>query len=193
MDRNKLRQNVKDLVLAAMFMALGLVLPFLTGQIPQVGAMMLPMHLPVLLCGLVCGWQYGGLVGFVLPLLRHTLFGMPPLITATAMAFELAAYGMVAGFLYARSRWQCLRALYRCLIAAMIAGRLVWGAACVVLLGLGKLEFSWQAFLSGAVLSAIPGIVLQLLVIPAVMVAMDRTGLVPFRKGEAKTAEEPRC
>ena len=193
MDRNRLRQYVKNLVLAAMFMALGLVLPFLTGQIPQVGAMMLPMHLPVLLCGLVCGWQYGGLVGFVLPLLRHTLFGMPPLITATAMAFELAAYGMVAGFLYARSRWQCLRALYRCLIAAMIAGRLVWGAACVVLLGLGKLEFSWQAFLSGAVLSAIPGIVLQLLVIPAVMVAMDRTGLVPFRKGEAKPAEGPRC
>ena len=63
----------------------------------------------------------------------------------------------------------------------------------MVLLGLGKLEFSWQAFLSGAVLSAIPGIVLQLLVIPAVMVAMDRTGLVPFRKGEAKPAEEPRC
>ena len=127
MERNRLRQYVKNLVLAAMFMALGLVLPFLTGQIPQVGAMMLPMHLPVLLCGLVCGWQYGGLVGFVLPLLRHTLFGTPPLITATAMAFELAAYGMVAGFLYARSRWQCLRALYRCLIAAMIAGRLVWG------------------------------------------------------------------
>ena len=193
MNRNRLRQYVKNLVLAAMFMALGLVLPFLTGQIPQVGAMMLPMHLPVLLCGLVCGWQYGGLVGFVLPLLRHTLFGTPPLITATAMAFELAAYGMVAGFLYARSRWQCLRALYRCLIAAMIAGRLVWGAACVVLLGLGKLEFSWQAFLSGAGLSAIPGIVLQLLVIPAVMVAMDRTGLVPFRKREAKPAEEPRC
>ena len=193
MDRNRLRQYVKNLVLAAMFMALGLVLPFLTGQIPQVGAMMLPMHLPVLLCGLVCGWQYGGLVGFVLPLLRHTLFGTPPLITATAMAFELAAYGMVAGFLYARSRWQCLRALYRCLIAAMIGGRIVWGAACVVLLGLGKLEFSWQAFLSGAVLSAIPGIVLQLLVIPAVMVAMDRTGLVPFRKREAKPAEETRC
>lgn len=188
-----MEKATRRLTLSAMFLALGLVLPFLTGQIPQVGAMMLPMHLPVLLCGLVCGWQYGGLVGFVLPLLRHTLFGMPPLITATAMAFELAAYGMVAGFLYARSRWQCLRALYRCLIAAMIAGRLVWGAACVVLLGLGKLEFSWQAFLSGAVLSAIPGIVLQLLVIPAVMVAMDRTGLVPFRKGEAKPAEGPRC
>lgn len=182
MDRNRLRQYVKNLVLAAMFMALGLVLPFLTGQIPQVGAMMLPMHLPVLLCGLVCGWQYGGLVGFVLPLLRHTLFGTPPLITATAMAFELAAYGMVAGFLYARSRWQCLRALYRCLIAAMIAGRVVWAAARMVLLGVSSVPFTWEIFLSSALLTAIPGILLQLIVIPAVMVALNRTGLVPFRK-----------
>ena len=91
-----MEKATRRLTLSAMFLALGLVLPFLTGQVPQVGAMMLPMHLPVLLCGLVCGWQYGGLVGFVLPLLRHTLFGTPPLITATAMAFELAAYGMVA-------------------------------------------------------------------------------------------------
>lgn len=192
MNRNYMSFYVKNLVLSAMFMALGVVLPFLTGQIPQVGSMMLPMHLPVLLCGLICGWQYGGLVGFTLPLLRSVLFHRPPMIAAIAMAFEMAAYGMVVGFLYARARWQCLRALYRCLIAAMIAGRLVWGAACVVLLGLGKMEFSWQAFLSGAVLAAIPGIVLQLLVIPAVMVALNRTGLVPFRKREAKAAEEPR-
>ncbi len=192
MNRNYTSFYVKNLVLSAMFMALGVVLPFLTGQIPQVGSMMLPMHLPVLLCGLICGWQYGGLVGFTLPLLRSVLFHRPPMIAAIAMAFEMAAYGMVVGFLYARARWQCLRALYRCLIAAMIAGRLVWGAACVVLLGLGKMEFSWQAFLSGAVLAAIPGIVLQLLVIPAVMVALNRTGLVPFRKREAKAAEEPR-
>ena len=193
MNRTKMTLSVKNLVLAAMFMALGLVLPFLTGQIPQVGAMMLPMHLPVLLCGLICGWQYGGLVGFTLPLLRHMLFLAPPMPGAIPMAFELAAYGIVAGFLYARSRWQCLRALYRCLITAMIAGRLVWGAACLVLMGLGRMQFSWPIFLSGAVLTAIPGIILQLLVIPAVMLAMDRTGLVPFRKRAGETAEEPRC
>ena len=193
MNETKTQSPVQTLAMAAMMMALGFVLPFFTGQIPQIGSMLCPMHLPVLLCGLLCGWKYGLTVGFLLPLLRSVTLGSPPMFSAAAMAFELAAYGFLAGFLYARSRWQCLRALYRCLIAAMIAGRLVWGAACVVLLGLGKLEFSWQAFLSGAVLSAIPGIVLQLLVIPAVMVAMDRTGLVPFRKREAKPAEEPRC
>lgn len=194
MNETKTQRPVQTLAMAAMLMAAGFVLPFFTGQIPQIGKMLCPLHLPVLLCGLLCGWKYGLAVGFVLPLLRSATLGMPPMFpTGIAMAFELAAYGFLAGFLYARSRWQCVISLYRCLIAAMIAGRLVWGAACVVLLGLGKLEFSWQAFLSGAVLSAIPGIVLQLLVIPAVMVAMDRTGLVPFRKREAKPAEEPRC
>lgn len=185
MRRIQVNQYVKNLVLAAMFMALGLVLPFFTGQIPQIGNMMLPMHLPVLLCGLICGWQYGGVVGFVLPLFRYALFGMPPMPAGIAMAFELAVYGAVVGFLYARSRWQCLIALYRCLIAAMVAGRLVWAAARVVLAGAANVPFTWELFLSGALLSAIPGIILQLAAIPAIMVAMDRTGLVPFRKGAA--------
>ena len=186
MKQNPTTRYIKNLVLAAMFMALGLVLPFLTGQIPQVGNMMLPMHLPVLLCGLICGWQYGGMVGFVLPLLRHALFTMPPMPVSAAMAFELATYGAVVGFLYARSRWQCVVALYRCLIAAMIAGRLVWAAVRVVMVGLANVPFTWQIFLADAFVTAIPGIILQLIVIPAVMVAMDRTGLVRFRKNTAK-------
>ena len=177
---------VKNLVLAAMFLALGLVLPFLTGQIPQIGNMMLPMHLPVLLCGLICGWQYGGMVGFVLPLLRYALFSMPPMPAGAAMAFELATYGAVVGFLYARSRWQCVIALYRCLIAAMLAGRLVWAAVRVVMTGVANVPFTWQIFLTNAFITAIPGIVLQLIVIPAVMVAMDRTGLVRFQKNTEK-------
>jgi len=182
MKSTQTNSPVKNLALAALFMALGLVLPFLTGQIPQIGNMMLPMHLPVMLCGLICGWQYGGVVGFVLPLFRHLLFGMPPMPAGIAMAFELAAYGAVAGFLYARSRWQCVISLYRCLIAAMIAGRLVWAAARVVMTGVSDVPFTWEIFLSGALLTAIPGIILQLLVIPALMVALDRTGLVRFRK-----------
>lgn len=182
MKQTKVKQYIKNLVLAAMFMALGLILPFFTGQIPQIGNMMLPMHLPVLLCGLICGWQYGGIVGFVLPLFRNTLFGAPPMPMGIAMAFELAAYGIVVGFLYARSKWQCVIALYRCLIIAMVAGRVVWTAARVVLMGVAKVPFTWELFLSGALLTAIPGIIIQLIVIPAVMVTLNRTGLVPFRK-----------
>ena len=173
------------MALAAMFLAIGFVLPFLTGQVPQIGNMLLPMHLPVFLCGLICGWPYGLVVGFILPLFRSVLFGMPPMYPqAIGMAFELAAYGLVAGWLYGRSKWQCVVALYRSLIAAMLAGRVVWGIAQIVLLGIGGGAFTWQLFLSGAFFSAIPGIVLQLILIPAIMVALNRTGLVYFRKSQ---------
>ena len=87
-------KRIHSLVLSALFLALGLVLPFFTGQIPQIGSMLLPMHIPALLCGLICGWQYGAVVGFIMPLMRSLLFTMPPLLTAVAMAFELAAYGL---------------------------------------------------------------------------------------------------
>ena len=189
MNQKTSKQRIYDLVLAALCMALGIVLPFFTGQIPQIGGMLLPMHLPVLLCGLLCGWQYGGLVGFVLPLLRYAMFGMPPIFpTGIAMAFELAAYGIIAGYLYNHSRWQCVISLYRSLIAAMLGGRIVWGVVRVLLTGVGGEPFTWQLFLSGAFLTAIPGIILQLVFIPVLMVALDRTGMVRFRR-EKKTAE----
>lgn len=176
------KESVGNLTLTAMFLAIGMILPFFTGQVPQIGNMLLPMHLPVFLCALICGWRYGVPMAFVLPLFRSVVFGMPPLYpTAIAMAFELAAYAFVAGFLYGRSRWQCVRALYRCLLIAMIAGRVVWGIVEMALLGIGGNVFTFRAFLSGALLNAIPGIILQLIFIPAVMVALDRTKLVPFR------------
>lgn len=172
---------LKNMALAALFLAIGLVLPFFTGQIPAVGKMLLPMHIPVLLCGLICGWQWGLGVGFILPLLRSLLFSMPAMYpTAAAMAFEMAAYGAVIGFLYARSKWQCVKALYKCLIPAMLAGRLVWGGVMFLILGLGGSTFTFEAFLAGAILNAVPGIVLQLVLIPAVMVLLDRTKLVCF-------------
>ena len=176
---------LKNLLLAAMFLAIGLVLPFFTGQIKEIGNMLLPMHLPVFLCALICGWQYGTAVGFILPLMRSAIFGMPPMMpTAVAMAFELATYAFVAGFLYSRARWQCTRMLYRSLIIAMLAGRAVWAAAMMVLMGLSGGGFTWRMFLSGAFLNAIPGILLQLILIPMIMVALDRAKLVPFRKEE---------
>lgn len=173
---------MKNLTLTAMFLAIGLVLPLLTGQIQQIGSMLLPMHVPVFLCALICGWEYGLPMAFVLPIFRSFIFGMPHLYpNAVSMAFELATYAFAAGFLYERSRWQCTKALYRCMLIAMVAGRIVWGAVQAVLLGVGGNAFTFQAFLGGALLNAIPGIVLQLVLVPAVMVALDRAKLVPFR------------
>jgi len=168
---------MKKLSVSAMLFAVGLVLPFLTGQIKEIGNLLLPMHIPVLLCGLICGWKYGGAVGFLLPLTRSLLFSMPQMYpTAVAMAFELMTYGLVVGLVF--SKWNCIRALYRALILAMLAGRAVWGMTMSVLLGFGK--FTASAFLAGAFTRAIPGIVLQLTLIPAIMVALGRAKLVPI-------------
>lgn len=181
---------MKNLTLTAMFLAIGLVLPLLTGQIQQIGNMLLPMHIPVFLCALVCGWRYGLPMAFVLPVFRSFIFGMPRLYpNAIGMAFELATYAFVAGFLYERSRWQCTKALYRCMLLAMIAGRIVWGAVQTLLLGLGGNAFTFQAFIGGALMNAVPGIILQLILIPTIMVALDRTKLVPFQHIQKRQTE----
>ena len=172
-------ERTKKLAYAALFLALCLVLPLLTGQIPQVGSMLLPMHIPVLLCGLVCGWQYGAAVGFVAPLLRSLLFTMPKLYpVAIAMAFELLAYGLVIGLVYRRLAKKGMVGVYAALVTAMVAGRLVWGVAEVVLLGLNGNAFTAQAFLAGALLNAVPGIIVQLILIPAVMAALQKAGAI---------------
>ena len=167
-------KNTKKLVLSALFMALGIILPFFTGQIPQVGSMLLPMHIPVLLCGFICGWQYGLAVGAVTPLLRSALFGMPPMMpTATAMAFELAVYGAVTGILYNKLPKKNGN-IYVSLLGAMLAGRVVWGIVCIPLYGIGGNAFSFQMFLAGAFINAVPGILLQIVLIPAIMMALKK-------------------
>lgn len=170
----KNKTSVEKLTLSAVFLALGIVLPFLTGQIPAVGNMLLPMHIPVLLCGFVCGWQWGLLTGFVLPIMRSTLFSMPPMMpTAMAMAFEMAVYGAVTGLLYQRLT-KNMASVYISLVSAMIAGRLVWGAVSIIFYGIAGKSFGWHFFLGGALLNAVPGIILQLVLIPFVILTLKR-------------------
>lgn len=174
-------KTTKNLTLSAMFLAVGMLLPFLTGQIPQIGNMMLPMHIPVLLCGVICGWQYGAALGFILPFIRYMVFGMPVLFpTGVAMAFEMMTYGLVIGLVYSASRWKCIVSLYRALIAAMVAGRLVWAVVQMILLGVSGGAFTMKMFLAGAFFNAVPGIIIQLVLIPSVMIALGRTGFVQF-------------
>lgn len=166
--------NTKKLVYSALFLALALVLPFLTGQIQTFGQMLAPMHLPVLLCGFVCGPVWGLAVGAVAPLLRSLLFSMPPMFpTAVAMAFELAAYGLVSGVLWHKVK-HTVSMMYASLVTAMVAGRLVWGAVRFVLAGLTGSSFPFSAFLSGALLTAVPGIVAQLVLIPLILIALQK-------------------
>ena len=170
-------KQMKYMVWAAFFLALALVMPFLTGQIPEIGGMLLPMHIPVLICGFICGWKYGLLVGFIAPLLRSFLFTMPPFLTALAMAFELATYGAVTGILYRKLNASKLRT-YLSLLIAMISGRLVWGVVSMFIYGINGNTFTWQIFIGGALLNAIPGIILQFILIPVLMFALEKSGVM---------------
>ena len=127
--------RIQQLVIAAVCLALCMVLPFLTGQIPEIGSMLSPMHIPVLLCGFLCGPAWAAVVGAMAPLLRFALFGMPPLFPAgVAMCVELATYGAVSGLLY-RTLPRKPISVYVSLIAAMLAGRVVWGMVRAALTG----------------------------------------------------------
>ena len=162
-----------NMTLAALFLALAYVMPFLTGQIPEVGAMLCPLHIPVLLCGFFCGWPWGLAVGFIAPLLRSLTLGMPPLFpTAVCMAFELAAYGVLTGLMH-RILPRKKPYIFCSLLTAMIAGRLIWGAAMYICMGLSGGTFTLAAFLAGAITNAIPGIILQLVLIPILVIVLD--------------------
>lgn len=170
----KKHNEILRMVLAALCLALAYVMPFLTGQIPEIGSMLCPMHIPVLLCGFICGWPWGLAVGLIAPLFRSFTIGMPPLYpTALCMSLELAVYGAVSGWLHRRLPRK-KPYIYLSLLVAMLAGRLIWGGAMFVCLGIDGGQFTMAAFLAGAVVNAVPGIVAQIVLIPVLVMAADR-------------------
>ena len=168
------------LLYSSMFLALGLLLPFLTAQIKPFGSSLLPMHLPVILCGFVCGPSWGMAVGFITPLLRSVMFGAPVLMPdAVAMAFELAAYAFIAGILYKRLNKR-LFFYYVELITAMVCGRLVWGLVTFlfIFLNMAGGNIGFALIWSKTVLQSIPGIILQLVAIPAIITVLRKNRLM---------------
>lgn len=174
---NKQGNSLRKLVVAGICLALALLLPFLTGNIPQFGRALSPMHIPVLLCGFICGPYYGLIVGFVAPILRFVMFGMPPIFpTGFAMAFELATYGLISGILY-KMLPKKTSYIYVSLIGAMIVGRIVWGVATAALLGINGTPFTFAAFMAGAIINVIPGIIVHIILIPAIVIALKKSNL----------------
>lgn len=162
------------IVWSGVFIALGIVLPFLTGQIQSIGNKLLPMHLPILICGFVCGAPYGLAAGLIVPLLRSILFGMPPMFpTAVSMALELAVYGFVTGLLYKKLPKNNAM-IYVALIGAMLIGRVAAGAVNVVLYGVQGSGYSMQMFMAGMFMNAVPGIILQLVLIPVIIMMLRK-------------------
>lgn len=175
----KTKTIVYQIVVAATMLVLGLLLPFLTGQIPEIGNMLCPMHIPVFLTGFICGPFYGALIGFLTPLLRSFIFGMPLLYpTATAMSVELLSYGLISGLIYLFAKKKNILFTYIALISAMIIGRGVWGLFQLLQLSIAGNVFTFTTFLSGAFLNAIPGIILQLILIPLIVQILEKNHLI---------------
>lgn len=178
-----MKRNTKllKMVLSAFFLALAYIMPFLTGQIPEIGSMLCPMHIPVLLCGFLCGWQWGMIVGFTAPLFRSLTLGMPPLFpVAICMTAELAAYGLVSGLMH-KYLPKKKPFIYLSLLIAMIAGRLVWGAAMFTVLSIDGGAFTLSAFFAGAITNAVPGIIVQLVIIPVAVMILDNPKILKLR------------
>lgn len=176
--RYVMKMTTRKLVITALGLALAIVLPFLTGQIPSIGNMMLPMHIPVLLVGFICGWPYGLLLGFVAAPLRSLIFTMPPMFpVALAMAFEMAAYGVLCGILYRLLPKKTIN-IYISLIGAMIGGRIVWAIASYILFAIAGNSFTWEIFAAQAFVNAVPGIILQIVLIPALVIALKKANII---------------
>ena len=195
-----MNEKLQKLVLSAMFLAIGIILPFFTGQIPKIGQMLLPMHIPVILCGFICGWQYGAMTGFVLPLMRFFMLQKPPMPTAAFMAFELCTYGLLTGIVYSRlmnlpighgssgnknndgtPKKKYMLLLYITLIITMLGGRAVNGIVEAAFYGFSGTPYTFEMFMAASFTNAFPGIILQFILIPTVMAVLDRLGLLKFK------------
>ena len=170
-------KQVKYLVMTALCVTLGVVLPVTLHAIPNAGSILLPMHIPVLLCGLVCGPVYGLACGILAPLLSSLITSMPPMAMLPSMICELAVYGLVAGILIRviKTRYNIAN-LYLSLLGAMLIGRVIYGALNSLIFRAG--EYSLQLWLTGAFVTALPGIAIQLVLLPVLVLALQKARLV---------------
>ena len=176
--------TVKRMVMTAICAAMCVVLPIAFHAIPNAGTVFLPMHIPVLLCGLVCGWPYGLVTGLLGPLLSSIITGMPPAAMLPSMMVECGVYGLVTGLMmrFVRTK-NGLADLYISMVVAMILGRTVAGLAKAIIFTPGTAPFAW---VTTSLVTGIPGIVIQLVLMPLVVFALTRARLIPARypKGE---------
>lgn len=178
---------VKKLVFTAVCAALCLVLPMAFHTVPNAGTIFLPMHIPVLLCGLICGWPYGGVCGLVGPLLSSLVTGMPPAAMLPSMMVECCAYGFVTGMLMRHLHTRhAVADLYISLVSAMVVGRVVAGFAKAWIFTPGISPFAW---VTTSLVAGIPGIIIQLILMPMVVLGLTKAKLIPTRYPKEKICE----
>lgn len=169
--------TTRNIIFTALCIAIGLLLPQLVKFVPIAypGAVLLPMHIPVLVCGFLCGWRFGAVAGILTPIIASLLTGMPPLFpTAVSMMAELAAYGMLTGLLYKLTNGKILISL----VGAMLGGRIVLGIVNAVLFSMVDNAYGLALFLSGAFVTALPGIIIQLILVPIIIRSLQRANMM---------------
>jgi len=173
-------RNIKKMTATALFVSFGIVLPLAFHSIPNAGVVFLPMHIPVLICGILCGFPYGLVCGLVTPLLSALLTGMPPMIMLPSMLSELATYGLITSLLmrYVRINNPYIK-LYCALTGAMLSGRLVYGILNAAIFRAGS--YSLEMWMSAALFTAIPGIAMQIVFVPAAVIALQKANLLEPR------------
>ena len=170
-------KKTRDLVLTAMFIALGVALPQAFHAVPNAGSVFLPMHIPVLIAGFAVGPIFGLAAGILTPLLSHLLFHMPPTAVLPSMLCELAMYGLATGFLSRVIKAKNpLVKIYCVLIGGMLCGRITYGILNALIFKAGA--YSLQAWLLAAFITALPGIIIQLIVIPLLVLGLSKAKLI---------------
>ncbi len=171
--------NNKNIVLSGFFLALAMILPGAIGAVnPVVGQAISPLHIPVLLCGFVCGKKYGFWVGVFTPILKVAIYGVPMLFIAIPMCFELATYGFISGLMNEKLG-NSVKSTYISLITAMLSGRIVYGictyfVTTYALFGAAEGTYTFGIFLaSGAMLGGIVGVISHLIIIPSILYAIN--------------------
>lgn len=173
MEIAKIKQYTREMTLTSMFIALGLIVPMIFHTFHLGGPIFLPMHLPVIMCGFLVGRKQGLLCGLIVPLLSSLLTGMPPLFpTAFVMSIELGTYGFVTGWLGKKIN------VYGALILAQCIGRITGAVASFILLGLASKPFILSTYITSVFVTALPGILLQLLLIPMGIIFLQRVGVI---------------
>lgn len=193
---NKRKMIIYKMCIAVILIAIGYVLPFITGGIKEIGNMLCPMHIPVLLGGIILGPIYGGVIGLIIPLFRSLTLGMPPLFpTALAMSAELLTYGVIAGIifkvLFVKLKKNLILSTYVSLVISMILGRVIWGVTSLILYSFSSNAFTFKMFLTGAIINAWLGIIIQLVLIPLIIVALSKAMLIKdFLEIESGTSRD---
>ncbi|MGI6574388.1 MAG: ECF transporter S component [bacterium] len=160
--------SAKPLISGGLLVALGVLLPMTVHITGVGGTILLPMHIPIFFAGVILGPSLAVLVGVLTPIISTLLTGMPPVAPMPMlqlMIVELAVYGWAMGYLCRILRLN----IWLALLGAMIAGRIALGLAVVVIAPLFiAAPINPIVYLQGAIVTGLPGIILQLLIVPPV-------------------------